>query len=261
MRKHILAIAACGLFSLAACSNDLSGPRSAAFGDAEVIDLVPDYAFSSAAEIDGAGIGASRFPEGLQLTAEQKAAITALHESFAEAHADELAQLKDLEKQMRELKRSGGTREQFLDLLRQAQAIHTELADDFAALQDAIWAIYTPEQKAWIESHRPKVCGPNGPPTLTDAQVQQIRALREAFQAAVAADLAVIKQAHHDARAARQAGKSQAEIDAILAAAKDEMERVRAAEHKLGDDILAVLTPEQRAAWCLVRRHVKPRNG
>lgn len=261
MRKPLLAVAVLGLITLAACNQDTTGPDPLTQLESETLDLIPDYASSMTAEIDGGGIGGARLPDELRLTAEQKAAIHALHEAFRAAHADELAALKDIERQLRELRRNGGTREQARALFAQAKSILDALANDFAALQEAIWAVYTPAQRAWIEAHRPKLCGPNGPPQLSQEQVAQIRALREAFQAAVAADMVQLRQIHQQAMAAKQGGATVDEVRAILATAQPILERVRAAERKLQEDIQNVLTPEQRAAWCIVRRHVAPHHG
>jgi Spy/CpxP family protein refolding chaperone len=74
----------------------------------------------------------------------------------------------------------------------------------------------------------------------------------------VADELAAIKAAHQEARAAKQAGASAEEIRAILASVKDELEAVRQAEARLMSAILDVLTPEQRRRWCIVRQHVAP---
>lgn len=257
MRKTFLAVAAFSLAGLAACSTETVAPEQALL-DGETIDLVPDYAISSAAVVDGAGIGGANLPDELKLTADQKAAIAALHEAFKQDHQDEIQALRAIEQQIRDLRRNGGTRDQVRALLEDARVILDGMADDFAALQDAIWAIYTPAQRAWIEAHRPKMCGPNGPPTLTEAQVAQIRALKQAFEQSIADELAAIKAAHDAARAAHQAGASEAEIKAIIDGVKDEMEAVRAAEKKLMEDIQALLTPEQRASWCIVRHHVAP---
>lgn len=258
MRKQFLAVAAFGLASLVACSTDPVAPSDQSLLDDETIDLVPDYAVSSAAVIDGAGIGGAGLPDELKLTAEQKAAIAALHEAFQQENADEIAALRAIEQQVRDLRHAGGTRDAIRALLDDAREILDGLADDFAALQSAIWAVYTPAQRAWIEAHRPRVCGPDGPPRLTEEQIAQIRALKQAFQESVADELAAIKAAHQAVREAHQAGASAEEIRAILDAVKDEMEAVRAAEKKLHEDILAVLTPEQRERWCVVRRHVAP---
>ena len=258
MRKTFLAVAAFGLASLAACSTETVAPNDLALLDRDALDLVPDYAISSAAVIDGGGIGGARLPAELQLTTEQKAAIAALHDAFMAENSDEVAELRQIEQQLRELRRSGGSRDAFMALLADAHAIREGLADEFAALQDAIWAIYTAEQKAWIEAHKPQVCDRNGPPTLTEAQIAAIRALKQAFAEAVADELAAIKAAHQEARAAKEAGASAEEIRAILAEVKDEMEAVRQAEQRLHDAILEVLTPEQRANWCIVRKRVAP---
>jgi hypothetical protein len=104
-------------------------------------------------------------------------------------------------------------------LLSDAHEIRQGLADEFAALQEAIWAIYTAEQRAWIEAHKPKVCGPGGPPQLTEEQIAQIRALQQSFKEATADEMAAIKAAHEAAREAYQAGASAEEIRAILEAA------------------------------------------
>lgn len=258
MRRTFLAAVAIGLVGLAACSTETVAPDDLALMDGDAIDLVPDYVVSSAAEIDGAGIGGARLPDELKLTADQKAAIAALHEAFMQENADEVAALRALERRIRELRRSGASREEIRPLLAEAREIVAGLAEEFAALQEAIWAIYTPEQRAWIESHKPKVCDRNGPPQLTAEQVAKIRALREAFQESIADEIAAIKAANQEARAAHQAGASAEEIRAILATVKDEMEAVRQAEQRLMNAILDVLTPEQRAQWCIVRQHVAP---
>ncbi|MGH9786380.1 MAG: Spy/CpxP family protein refolding chaperone [Terriglobia bacterium] len=258
MRKIFLAVAAFGLSGLAACSTETVAPSELALLDADALDLVPDYAISSAAVIDGGGIGGARLPAELQLTTEQKAAIAALHDAFMAENGDEVAALRQIEQQLRELRRSGGSREAAMALLADAHAIREGLADEFEALQDAIWAIYTAEQKAWIESHKPQVCDRNGPPRLTDEQIAEIRALKQAFVEAVADELAAIKAAHQEARAAKEAGASAEEIRAILATVKDEMEAVRQAEQRLHDAIMEVLTPDQRANWCIVRKRVAP---
>ncbi|HEX6314486.1 MAG TPA: Spy/CpxP family protein refolding chaperone [Gemmatimonadaceae bacterium] len=258
MRKTFIAVAAFGLIGLTACSTEPVAPNGLQPDATDAIDLVPDYAISAAAVVDGGGIGGARLPEHLQLTAEQKAAIIALHDAFKAEHEDEIAALRELERQIRQLRRSGGSREEVQALLAEAHEILSGLADDFAALQDAIWAIYTPEQKAWIEEHKPRVCDRRGPPQLTEEQIAQIRALKQAFAEAVKDELAAIKAAHQEAREAKAAGASAEEIRAILASVKDELEAVRRAEHRLEQAILDVLTPAQRARWCIVRQRVAP---
>lgn len=259
MRMRLLGVAILALAALAACSSDPAGPDELALLDTEVIDLVPDYAVSSAAVIDGGGVGGAHLPPELRLTDEQKAAIAALHEAFMTEHAAEVAALREIERQLRALRRDRD-RDAWRAKLAEAKIILDALADDFAALQEAIWAVYTPAQRAWIEAHRPKVCRPGERPQLTPEQVAQIRALQQAFHDAMADEMAAIKAAHEAARAAKQAGATREEIAAILAEVQDELAALREAEKKLMEDIQAVLTPEQRAAWCVVRRHVAPRH-
>ena len=257
MRKTFLAVAALGLIGLGACSTDPVAPNDF-LAESDAIDLMADYEFSSAAVIDGAGIGAARLPEELQLTAEQKAQIAALHDAFKTENEEELAELREINQQIRALRRSGGSREEVHALLEKARTIIAGLADEFTALQEAIWAVYTPEQKAWIEAHKPRVCDRSGPPQLTEEQIAQIRALKQAFAEAVADELAAIKAAHQEAREAKAAGATAEEIRGILASVKDEMEAVREAEIRLHNAIMDVLTPEQRARWCIVRQRVAP---
>lgn len=261
MRKTFLGVAAFSLMALAACATDPASPDGLAQYDSDVIDLVPDYFISSAAVIDGAGIGGARLPDSLQLTADQKAEIQELHDAFATDHADELAALKAIEQQLRDLRHNGGTREDALPLFQQAQEIRQSLDADFDALQEAIWNVYTDAQRAWIEAHRPRMCRPGERPDLTEEQITQIRALQQAFHEEVADELAAIKAAHEAARAAHQAGATREEINAILAGVQDELAAVRAAERALMDAIDAILTPGQRGAWCIIRRHVGPGRG
>jgi Spy/CpxP family protein refolding chaperone len=241
--------------ALAACGRSEATSPALSQNDGESIDLIPDFALSNAAEVDGAGIGASMLPESLKLTAEQKAQIEALHEAFRAAHKSDIDALKAIEAAARAAHHEGKPRSEVRAILATALPILARLHVAFGELQDAIWAIYTPEQRAWIEAHHPRLCGPGGPPALTDAQITAIRALRDAFEEANHSDLEIIKATFQEARAAHQAGATRAEIDAIFAKASAALDRLRAAEIKLKADIDALLTPEQRAAFCLVRPH------
>ena len=144
----------------------------------ESVELVPDYAVSPAASVDAAGIGAAFLPRELQLTAEQKAAIAALHEAFMKATAADIAALRAIEREAHEAKAAGKTREEIRAILARAIPIQARLEAAFAKLRSDIWAVYTPEQRAWIESHKPRACGPAAV-KLTEEQAKQIRALQE----------------------------------------------------------------------------------
>jgi Spy/CpxP family protein refolding chaperone len=238
----VVALAACDSSSSVAPTSDL----------AEVVDLVPDYALSEAASMDAAGIGAAQLPENLRLTVEQKAAIAALHDAFTKSVAPDVLALRAIEQEARAAIKAGKSRDEVRAILAKADPIRARLDAAFKTLQADIWAIYTPEQKAWIESHRPRACGPTAA-NLTDEQVKQIRSLQERFIASVKADLELVKSVAAEARAARAAGKSREEIAAILAKANEAQRRIADAERKLQEAILALLTAEQKHAW-LCRR-------
>ena len=237
--------------ALAAC--DRSAPVSPTATDvADVIDIVPDYAVSPAASIDAAGIGGSLLPDALKLTAEQKAAITALHDAFMKANAADIAALQAIEQEARAAAKAGKSRDEVRAILAKAAPIRDRLEAAFRKLQADIWAVYTPEQRAWIEAHRAKGCG-RGTLQLTDDQVKQIRGLEQQFYATVKPDLELIRSIAEEARQARAAGKSRDEIAAILAKATPAQQRVSDAEKKLNAAILALLTPEQRILWACRR--------
>jgi Spy/CpxP family protein refolding chaperone len=234
---------------LAACDRSLPVSPTTATSDAsDVVDLVPDYAVSAAASVDAAGIGAAQLPDALRLTVEQKAAIAALHEAFMKATAADVAALRAIEQEAKAAIKAGESREEVRAILANAAPIRERLDGAFRKLQADIWAVYTPEQRAWIESHRPRACGPAAA-NLTDEQVKQIRALQDQFYANVKPDLEFIRSIAEEARAARANGKSREEVAAILARASEAQRRVAAAERALQDAILALLTPEQKRAW------------
>ena len=106
-----------GALALAACGGgtDAVAPTPTAFD--EPVDLVPEYALSPAAQIDGAGIGGARLPEELRLTPEQKAAIAFLHDAFARATAADVAALRAIERQARDAIQAGKPREEIRAIL------------------------------------------------------------------------------------------------------------------------------------------------
>jgi len=250
-RRTVMA-AALVLVASACHKKDTTGPS---YDNGESLTLVPEFALSMASAVDPAGIGGAMLPPELALSAEQKAAIAALHEGFKVATAADVAALRALEAAARAAKEAGKSREEIHAILAQGIPILAHLTEAFTALQAAIWQVYTPEQRAWIEAHRPQPCGPDGPPKLTDAQLQQIRALQEAFMTAVAADLALIRQTVEAAHHAAQTGATRAEVEQILHQADAARARVRDAELRLHSAIDAVLTPEQRAARCVPAPH------
>ena len=82
---------------------------------------------------------------------------------------------------------------------------------------------------------------------LSAEQHATIRTLLEQFANDTRADHDALAAILSQARAARQAGKTAEEIRAILQQGEPIRQRLIAAEQKLRADLLAVLTPEQRA--------------
>ena len=92
---------------------------------------------------------------------------------------------------------------------------------------------------------------------LSDAQKAQIEALVTAFQAANKTDLDAMKAAMDAARAAKKAGKTHAEVKAILETAKAAAERVHAKGEALRVAIGNVLTAAQKA-WLEAHKPDRP---
>ena len=236
---------------LGACGKSTTPVSPATTAD-DVVDLIPDYAVSPAASIDAAGIGGSLLPDALKLTAEQKAAIVALHDAFMKATAADIAALQAIEQEAKAAIRAGKSRDQVRAILAKGAPIVVRLNAAFKKLQADIWAVYTPEQRAWIEAHRLRDCR-RGSLQLTEDQVTAIRDLEERFYDAVKPDLDLIRSIVEDARKAREAGKSREEVTAILAQAIEPQRRVAEAERKLQAAILNLLTPDQRLIWACPR--------
>ena len=117
------------------CSRDPSGATEA---DLESLALVPDFAESMAASVDGAGVGAAGFPDELQLTIEQEAALAALHEGFKAATASDVAELRAIEAEARAAVSGGKSRDEVRGILARGAPILARLGTAFAALQEAI---------------------------------------------------------------------------------------------------------------------------
>lgn len=251
MRRSV-ALLICLTLLGAGCGRDPSGATDV---NQESLTLVPDYAESLAASVDGAGIGAIGLPAELTLTTEQKAAIAALHELFKAATATDVAELRALEAEARAARNAGKSRDEVRAILARGVPILARLGVAFATLQAAILQVYTPEQRAWVLAHRPKLCGPGGPPRLTDEQIQQIRVLQQAFMEAVKDDIALIRRVTEAAHQAAQAGASRERVAEILHQADAAKQAVRQAEARLQAAIDAILTPEQRRGRCVPVLH------
>jgi len=250
--KRFIALTAITLLAACGTTEDPIAPQ--ALQQEESVDLVQQLDVTRGAAIDRAGIGGAELPDSISLTDEQKAQIEALHEAYRTASAADIAALKAIEMEVRVAIKAGKSREEVQALMARAAPIMARLHASFAKLQADIWAVYTPAQQAWIRGKASDaVCRRDVLNQLSEAQVMQIRQLKERFAAAVADELATIRAAYEAARAAKAAGASAEEIRAILARAEASMKKVRAAEQALKVAILNVLTDSQQKDRCLVR--------
>lgn len=249
----VLVLAACG-------TSESTSPARLASSD-DVIDIVPDYAASSTAILDRSGIGGGQFPDSLALSTEQKAKIQALHDAFERDNAADITALKAIEAEAKAARAAGQTRAQVRTILERAIPIRQRLDAAFRVLRIHIRAVYTRAQLAWIEAQKARECTPGTAPRLTELQLQQIRSLRDAFETVNRADIQLIRTVGEEVKAARAAGKGDAEIEEILARAEIARARLRAAERKLQQDMMSVLTADQRADWCVGREMRGPGGG
>ncbi len=95
---------------------------------------------------------------------------------------------------------------------------------------------------------------------LTAVQHAAIQALRDAFNAAHAADLAALQAIHDKARAAMKAGAGKDAVKAILESAKPIMDRLRPVFDALHTAIENVLTASQKA-WIEAHHPAGPPPG
>ena len=246
-----LAIAAFAALSLAACSNDTTSPDAA--------DLaIEEGMFGTALTQNGAydaGLYRERLinalPDSIKLTDEQKEKIRALVEAFESSTKADREALAAILREAQQAIRDNKSREEIHAILSKGAPYRDRLHAAERKLIADIDAVLTAEQRAWILAHRPQRCDPSRFPPLSDAQKAAIRALESDFRENNEADLDALKAIFEEARAAAQAGKPREEIAAILAKAAPIARRLAEARRELHEDILEVLTPEQKASRCL----------
>lgn len=170
-RLAIPALAATVLLS--ACELTPTGP-TAAFNDDYAL-IVFGEAGSALEGMMGPQGGSRPFdgrtarpqlPDSLALSATQLEAIAALREAFRTEHAEELAALKAIFERARAARQSGATQEAVRAILVTGRPIHEALRPDVQALHEAIRAVFTDAQRAWLEANRPprpRQMGPMGP--------------------------------------------------------------------------------------------------
>ena len=162
MRRKTLAAAMVASLALVACSNDATSPEDSAVADdyslvmfgSSGAALETTLGAQSGRPFDGRS-GAPRLPEELALTDEQKAEIEALRAAFKTEHQTELDALHAIFEEAKAAREGGATREEVRAILDEGRPIGEALREDVQALHEAIRAVLTAEQQAWIEAHRP----------------------------------------------------------------------------------------------------------
>jgi Spy/CpxP family protein refolding chaperone len=243
--KRVLCLGA--LAFVVACS-DVTGPADELF----VMDESAGLAYD-AGGVSGPGrllSGLHRLPANLKLSASQEASIKALLDQHEAATRADRAALAAINTRVQEARRAGKTRQEIQAILAEGTAIRARLEAAEAALQSAIEAVLTAEQKAWLNGHSLSRCNRQTAPPLTDAQKSEIQALIAAFETSHEADLDALKAALARARDAQRSGATREQLKAIMDGVNAARERVRTAQLELQKQIDAVLTAEQRASGC-----------
>ena len=249
MRRTALIAAA--VLSLFACSRETTSP------DLSDLSLLEAGAFGTALTATGgydADIYQERLanglPDELKLTAEQQAKIKSLVEAFLQSTRADREALGGILREARQAAQAGKTRAEVQAILAKGAAIRGRLGAAETKLKADIDAVLTAEQRAWIAAHSPRGCRADRFPPLSDAQKAQIRALETTFRQNNQADLNLVKAAFEEANAAAKAGASRDDIAKILARVAPAILRLEAARKGLQQQLLGVLTPEQKASGC-----------
>ncbi|MDQ3081805.1 MAG: Spy/CpxP family protein refolding chaperone [Gemmatimonadota bacterium] len=245
-----IALMALAAMSLGACSNDSTAPDPLDFS-------LEAGAFGTALTMNGgydAGLMQERLvnalPDEIKLSDAQKTAIRSLVQAFEAATREDRQALGLILKKAREAAAAGKSRAEIQEILGTGAAYRERLAAAERKLMADIEAVLTAEQRAWIQAHKPTACRPENFPPLSDAQKSAIHALETAFRENNRADLEIMKSVMEEVRAAVRAGSTRDEVAVILRKGAEAASRLATARKQLRDDILGVLTPQQRASRC-----------
>lgn len=108
------------------------------------------------------GSGRPMLPDSIKLTQEQLDAMQVLREAFRADHQAALDELRAIFEAARAERLAGGTQEEVRAILITGREIADLLRPDVIALHEAMRALLTDAQRAWLEAHRPPHV-PRGP--------------------------------------------------------------------------------------------------
>ena len=242
--------------ALVACSSETTAPNSTAATDE--ITSFSIGAFGTALTSVG-GYDADLYqlrlahglPDDLKLTADQQARIKALVDAFQAATKADREALIALLRSAEDARKAKKSKAEIKAILDQGIPIHARLAAAEADLKAHIDAVLTPAQRDWLAAHAPKRCDPSKFIPLTDAQKAQMKAFEQAFETSNKADLETVKTGLKAIYEAVEAGKSKADVQALLDSIKPAIERLATARQALRAQLESVLTPEQKASGCV----------
>jgi Spy/CpxP family protein refolding chaperone len=237
----VLSLSACG-DSTAPDNSDISIDESA-FGT----ELVLAGGYDAGLYQDRLANG---LPDELKLSDEQRAQIRSLVEAFVASTRADREALGAILQEARQAVREKKPRDVVQGILQKGAPIRERLKAAERKLIADIDAVLTPEQRAWVLAHKPKLCRADKFPPLSDDQKAQIGQLERAFRESHKADLEAMKAILDEVAAALRAGKPRDEIASIMASGAQIARRLEAARKELRDDIMGVLTPEQKASRC-----------
>ncbi|MDB4906622.1 MAG: hypothetical protein JWO05_1406 [Gemmatimonadetes bacterium] len=227
---------------VAACSSDTV--TSADASAADDLTLAANVASASGAIITTGDAQSllrlvAALPDGVKLTREQQAKVNALLDAHAAATQADRAAVSAGEKAARDAAQAGKGKGDIQRILDATDVIRKRIAGAEVTLVANITSLLTEAQRKWVREHSPAKCV--AVPTLSADQQQQVAALNAAFEDANRADLTAIHDANEAATAAKRAGKSEADVRAILDAVQPAVRRVNAAREALAKAVSAIV--------------------
>jgi Spy/CpxP family protein refolding chaperone len=252
IRSTLASIAALAL--LTACGSD--APTRPNPSENDVVVTLEGSVLGLTGYLDGAaGIAGNTpaLPPDLALTDEQRATIAALVDAFQQSQRADREALLAIERRALEARRERRSIQEIEAIRAEGHAIRMRMEEAAGALRRAIHDVLTAEQRDWLRANgsgeRPCMPGHR----LTAEQQAQIQTLMGAFMTQHAADRQAIEQALAQARAARAAGASDADVRAIIQTVREAQRRLEAAHAQLQLQIRQILTAGQSTSGCFVR--------
>jgi len=197
-------------------------------------------------------MGFRRLPDSLKLTTAQRTQLHGILQQFRQAHQADFQTVAAAHKQAFAARQSGQSSDQVAQIMAQAAPAKQRLTEAQTALKPQVDAVLTTNQRAWLASHQPVSCSANAATALTEDQKAKMKTLFEQFRQTNASDLATVQTAMRAAHAARESGKSQADVQQVFAGAKPAMDRLQTAHTQLRQAMAGILTSQQLASGCMM---------